>query len=148
MNLRHIIELEINPFIKHIFWISFVSLCAQTMTWHWWRLDNPFGNQSQPPDTPISSASDATKQEITGGIQMSITTQANATRSKPQACKVCGKMLSSGKRGYCLSLLFYFYSIRHTSRFENCNSSFISFILNLFSLQPVAIMCIWNYTVM
>lgn len=50
----------------------------------------------------MSSASDATKQELNSGLQMSITSQANAahTRSKPQACKVCGKMLSSASSYY------------------------------------------------
>lgn len=50
---------------------------------------------------------------------MSITSQANATRSKPQACKVCGKMLSSGNRlllflfivHVCIWTVFYIYFI-------------------------------------
>lgn len=59
-------------------------------------------SQSQPPDTPMSSVSDATKQELNTGLQMPITPQTNAThtRSKPQACKVCGKMLSSASSYY------------------------------------------------
>lgn len=58
--------------------------------------------QSQAPDTPMSSASEATKQELNAGLQMSITPQTNAaqTRSKPQACKICGKMLSSASSYY------------------------------------------------
>lgn len=50
----------------------------------------------------MSQSSDATKQELTSGLQMSITTQSNSgqTRSKPQACKVCGKMLSSASSYY------------------------------------------------
>lgn len=79
-------------------------------------------SQSQPPDTPMSSASDATKQELTAGLQMSITSQANAARSKPQACKVCGKMLSSGKR-----FQFIFDWPLHHARLASANET--SFLL-------------------
>lgn len=76
-----------------------------------------FENQSQPPNTPISSASDATKQELTAGLQMSITSQANATRSKPQACKVCGKMLSSGGL-FCYFILLFAIHCTHVHPFS------------------------------
>ncbi|XP_031639270.1 zinc finger protein 2 homolog [Contarinia nasturtii] len=71
-----------------------------------WRNRLPGENEqtneeSQPPDTPMTSAEDATKQELNTG-QMSVTPQTNSshTRSKPQACKVCGKMLSSASSYY------------------------------------------------
>lgn len=70
-----------------------ISCVFKTMT---------FVSQSQLPDTPMSSASDATKQELNAGLQMSITPQTTTThtRSKPQACKVCGKILSSASSYY------------------------------------------------
>lgn len=56
--------------------------------------------QPQPPDTPMSTVSDVTKQELTGGMPLSISSQSSTSRSKPQACKVCGKMLSSASSYY------------------------------------------------
>lgn len=58
--------------------------------------------QSQQPDTPMSSGSTVTKQELNTGMPISISSQSSTshTRSKPQACKVCGKMLSSASSYY------------------------------------------------
>ncbi|XP_055711260.1 zinc finger protein 70-like isoform X10 [Phlebotomus papatasi] len=64
----------------------------------------------QPPDTPISNVSDVAKPELTQssshGMPHSMSGQSNTStgthtsRSKPQACKVCGKMLSSASSYY------------------------------------------------
>lgn len=65
--------------------------------------------QAQQSSTPLSTVSDGTKQDIqtnSHGIPISISTQpttnstTSSSRSKPQACKVCGKMLSSASSYY------------------------------------------------
>lgn len=52
----------------------------------------------------MSTVSDATKQEIQSahGMPHSLSSQSSTghSRSKPQACKVCGKMLSSASSYY------------------------------------------------
>lgn len=74
-----------------------------------WRTRLPDSNdqnndEPQPPDTPMSTVSDATKQEIQSahGMPHSLSSQSSTghSRSKPQACKVCGKMLSSASSYY------------------------------------------------
>ncbi|XP_059622395.1 zinc finger protein 260-like isoform X5 [Phlebotomus argentipes] len=64
----------------------------------------------QPPDTPMSNVSDVAKPELSQssshGMPHAMSGQSNASagthtsRSKPQACKVCGKMLSSASSYY------------------------------------------------
>lgn len=48
----------------------------------------------------MSTVSDVTKQELNQGMPLSISSQSSTSRSKPQACKVCGKMLSSASSYY------------------------------------------------
>ncbi|XP_055681452.1 zinc finger protein ZFP2-like isoform X17 [Lutzomyia longipalpis] len=76
--------------------------------------DNSMQPQSlivpQPPDTPMSNVSDVAKPELpqssSHGMQHSMSGQSNSatgthtSRSKPQACKVCGKILSSASSYY------------------------------------------------
>lgn len=63
--------------------------------------------QPQPPDTPMSNISEVPKIEInhnSHGMPMPLSSgsshHGHAARSKPQACKVCGKMLSSASSYY------------------------------------------------
>lgn len=75
--------------------------CSALLKWIFLDFDS---FQPQPPDTPMSTVSDATKQEIQSahGMPHSLSSQSSTghSRSKPQACKVCGKMLSSASSYY------------------------------------------------